>query len=1076
MPAHEESRPDATSAEGAFAAFLMEQREGRAPDFEELCRRWPRFGDDLRRLRSEWERLAPVLEQLGPQSAEGDASAFSELIAGLTARRSAFGRYRVEREVGQGGMGVVVRVRDGELGRSLAMKVTSSTPARAASSAAEARRLGRFLAEARVTAQLEHPGIVPVHELGVDPEDRPYFTMRLVEGRDLDAVFGAIRDGRDEWTQTRALGLLLKVCEAVGYAHDKGVLHRDLKPANVMVGSFGEVYVVDWGLSRIEGREDPRDLRLRPAEAEAEAGESPLRTMEGDVVGTPAFMPPEQARGELDRVDRRADVYSIGAILYQLLAGHAPYSPPTLPPRAVLAQLLAGPPEPIRARNPAAPAELEAICEQAMARDPAERYADVSELARDLRAYLENRVVRAHRTGALVELRKWVRRNRALAAALALSILGLATAASLGTYVLSTRGEVRAAEGLARSERAERHLEEGFLRWREGDPAGGIAVLERALAEVPGLPEAIAGIALARLDLDDPAGALAALDRGRAGATEPPGLARVRVDALRRAGRTAEAEELAARIPAPSGPLDFYVEGARELARGYAGDPAAFARAAAQMERALRRSLHARPLYHFEHAHARGLAPPDGRAAEIAATLVTLWPESPAANYWAGYVLGFGSEAARASEYFREALRLRPDFAFAAGNLGLALVEAGEPEAGAEALREAIRLQPAFPEAHNNLGIACADRGDVEGAIAAYREALRLRGDYVDAHYNLGNALARSGAPDEAVASYRRAIELDPSDPDAHRALATALRGLGDAEAALASNRAAVRADPDDHDAQYSLASALAAAGDAKGAAAAYGEAIRIEPRNPYARYNLAGVRMGAGDLEAAIEGYRGTLAILPDYAEAHCNLGHALGRSGRFAEALEELRRGHELGSRRPDWPYPSADWLRDAEELGALTGRLERVAAGEEQPGDPEELMTLAHLAYRTHDYELSAALYADGFGQEPALAAELQPPHRYNAACSAALAAAAAERSPEARAGQRQQARDWLRAQLDALEASTLEPDALRAKLEHWRRDSDLSTIRDPKPLARLYLGEREAWAELWARVDALLADLR
>src|SRR5688500_466293 len=205
-------------------------------------------------------------------------------------------------------MGVVLRVWDEDLRRHLAMKVMLGKGlGTAAGRPSDPKLLARFLEEAQVTGQLDHPGIVPVHDLGLDAEGRVYFTMKLVKGVTLGEVFDERARGEGGWTQQRVLGLLLKVCEAMSYAHAKGVIHRDLKPANVMVGKFGEVYVMDWGLAKILGREDGKDVRIRPNGAPPEGGrrrsdrrarpaempDTALYTMDGDVLGTPAYMPPE---------------------------------------------------------------------------------------------------------------------------------------------------------------------------------------------------------------------------------------------------------------------------------------------------------------------------------------------------------------------------------------------------------------------------------------------------------------------------------------------------------------------------------------------------------------------------------------------------------------------------------------------------------------------------------------------------------------------------------------------------------------------------------------------------------------
>ena len=351
-------------------------------------------------------------------------------------------RYVLEGEVGRGGMGAVLRVFDTDLRRRLAMKVVLDAPSDATGATRDTERqlLARFLDEAQLTGQLDHPGIVPVHELGVDAEGRVYFTMQLVRGEELTKIIAHVHAGQSEWSLTRALGVLLKVCEAMAFAHDSGVIHRDLKPDNVMVGKHGEVYVMDWGLARHDSGADSGErpaslagVRTDREELRDSAAGSPLVTLEGSVVGTPCYMPPEQAEGRVREVGPLADVYAVGAILYHLLAGRPPYDLPgrRRTPIEVLTLVAEGPPAPVRELAKRVPADLEAICEKAMARDPERRYATMGALREDLAAYLENRVVRAHRTGALVELRKWAARNKAFAGLAAGSLVALLASAAL---------------------------------------------------------------------------------------------------------------------------------------------------------------------------------------------------------------------------------------------------------------------------------------------------------------------------------------------------------------------------------------------------------------------------------------------------------------------------------------------------------------------------------------------------------------------------------------------------------------------------------------------------------------------
>ncbi len=421
------------------------------------------FQESVTRLYGEGANPGVDLADEEPSSAR-----FKKLVS-EGGRRS---RYLFKGEIGRGGMGAVLKVFDSDLRRNLAMKVIVGGGGSDASRL-ESQQLARFIEEAQVTGQLDHPGVVPVHELGVDAGGRIYFTMRLVKGHDLRHVFELVDKERSGWTIARALGVLLKVCEAMSFAHDKGVVHRDLKPANVMVGKYGEVYVMDWGLARVEGREDERDLRPRTAssfsvselatdrkDARSTDVDSPVVTMDGTVVGTPAYMPPEQAEGRMEEVGARSDVYARGAMLYHLLTGRTPYvRPGSRPsPHTILAAVMQGPPAPIRELAPDTPTELVAICEKAMERAPAKRYGSMSELAEDLRAFLENRVVRAYQTGALVELRKWVQRNKTLAATVTIALVSLLGVSGTSAVILAGKNadlKVKTEEADAQARAAE---------------------------------------------------------------------------------------------------------------------------------------------------------------------------------------------------------------------------------------------------------------------------------------------------------------------------------------------------------------------------------------------------------------------------------------------------------------------------------------------------------------------------------------------------------------------------------------------------------------------------------------------
>jgi formylglycine-generating enzyme required for sulfatase activity len=428
-----EDPPDETAA--LFADYVDRVENGETVDFDGYCADHPAHAAGMREAHALWRELHAGL---GPRPGLSESSAapgtasetWTEVLDRLARHSPTQTRYEIRGRVGEGGMGVVLEVWDADLRRRLAMKVMNEPAGRKAGAARNRDRvLGRFLEEAQITGQLDHPGIVPVHELGVDASNRPYFTMKLVRGDDLRSVLQKVRTGADGWNRTRALGVLLRVCEAMAFAHSRNVIHRDLKPANIMVGRFGETYVMDWGLARVLGDGDspaaPEAAAMSRLWSDrrslaAGAPDSPLVTKEGDIMGTPAYMSPEQASGQVARVGTASDVYAIGAILYELLAGTAPYVERGVgvSPEEIRSRVVAGPPRPIEDIDRKLPPELTAICARAMARDPARRYGDMEQLADDLRNYLEGRVVRAHATGALAEFRKWVARNRATAAAL----------------------------------------------------------------------------------------------------------------------------------------------------------------------------------------------------------------------------------------------------------------------------------------------------------------------------------------------------------------------------------------------------------------------------------------------------------------------------------------------------------------------------------------------------------------------------------------------------------------------------------------------------------------------------------
>jgi len=358
--------------------------------------------------------------------------------------------------LGQGGEGKVWLARDRVMRREVAVKTLHMASAGA--------RLA-FLEEAQVTSQLEHPNILPIYEIGTDGQGMPFLVMRRVKGRRLtdllapDADPPADADAR----LVRLLGVFAKVCDAAAYAHARGVVHRDLKPGNVMIGEFGDALVLDWGLAKVLGSKEPAAPASPAAAAPAAAPvtsqrgapDGPPETVRGVVKGTVAYMAPEQAAGRPDEIDARTDVYSLGAILYEILSGARPVDGssdsaiPAIP--AIIAGRIVRPS--LRAPDRDVPPELEAVASKAMALSRSDRYQSAGELKADLERWLDGRTVRAFRYGPLARARKWVGRNRALSLGLA-AALALAAAVPFAVDALEERTRAEARAKVAAQEKA----------------------------------------------------------------------------------------------------------------------------------------------------------------------------------------------------------------------------------------------------------------------------------------------------------------------------------------------------------------------------------------------------------------------------------------------------------------------------------------------------------------------------------------------------------------------------------------------------------------------------------------------
>jgi len=412
----------------------MEELQQQDPDFHKAIEAMLRQDDeDDSRFRSNTD------ETCRPTSKAGHMM-FSSMARGEELSED---RYKLTRLHATGGMGRVWLARDNAIGRNVALKeLRPETPSAPGI-------WNRFLNEAKVTGQLEHPGIVPVYEVDADDSDRPFYTMRFVKGQTLhDAIrdFTTLRtNGKSSPMGLRDLiTALIGVANAIGYAHSRGVLHRDLKGQNVVLGDYGEVIVLDWGLACIVGTAEVDDDQL-PVSGSGVSEQ----TNAGQVIGTPAYMSPEQALGQPEKMNAQTDVFGLGGILYEILTGQAPFKGPT-----VLETL-----EKAKACNPAsprliwadAPKPLEAICLRALSKDQAERYDSAIEFADDLRRWQADESVSAYQDSLSVRISRWARRHRTMVVtAAALSVMAIVGLSA--STILISQEQVRTAAAQTRAE------------------------------------------------------------------------------------------------------------------------------------------------------------------------------------------------------------------------------------------------------------------------------------------------------------------------------------------------------------------------------------------------------------------------------------------------------------------------------------------------------------------------------------------------------------------------------------------------------------------------------------------------
>jgi serine/threonine-protein kinase len=854
--------------------------------------------------------------------------------------------------IGQGGMGIIYRVHDRQFDRDLAIKVLAEDKEDKRGKPAKERR---FVREAQITGRLQHPGIVPVHEMGRLADGRLYFAMKLVGQKDLGAELRERTDPAQD--RQRFLKVFEQITQTMAYAHahEGGVIHRDLKPSNIMVGDHGEVLVMDWGLAKFlagDGDDEATQRALTPLSVDV----SNPKTEAGFVFGTFPYMAPEQARGEIARVDARSDVFGLGAILCKILTGQPPYEGTEW--RELLQQAQTADLAPALARLDACGAdpELLTLARRCLASEPGLRPRDAGEVAAAMTAYLEGAEKR-RRQDQLDRAKAETRaeeegKRRRLAVGLAVAVVGLVVSVAGGWAWQEGQRQTRAAAvdvALGEAEFLKRQAEDSIddlSRWNTAHEAARqvkqmipdardeatrqrITALNKAVSEGYALVksnrkliETLMDIYAEKVEHADGAHT----DTAYAAAFRS---ANIDVDAL-------EPAEVAARIrrrpkavaQALVAALDDWAvvrqgrdpqrpNWTRLIAAARAADPDPQRndlRAALFEKDAAQRLGRLRPL--AKQAEAESWAPASLAilgvllvdAGDINGGVAVLRRASVAhpGDVWVNFALGAALEQMRppqiedASRAYTAAWAVRPQTGH---ELAHALKRSGRVQEADDIFRDLIRRWPSntrhltcYGEFLKGRGLSTEATAMLDRAIAAAREAIRLDPGHAHAHVALGGALMGRGKFAEAEATCREAIRLDPGHAPAHDVLSNALAGQGKFPQAEAAAREAIRLKADYASAHVNLGNALMGQGKFATAEAAAREAIRLDPGHAHAHAILANALVGQRKFTEAEQAAREAIRLNPGRAPAHAILANALVGQRKFTEAEQAAREAIRL------------------------------------------------------------------------------------------------------------------------------------------------------------------------------------
>lgn len=996
-PADREARVDA-----ALADYLQALDRGQAPPRDEFLALHQDVAHELAEVLDDLVRIKAIaarrrdLAETPPVSRHADTATFeSSAIAATADRVTLVPDYRLLAELARGGMGVVYRCHDPSLDRDLAVKVLQpqfmSRP----------EIVRRFLEEARIAGQLQHPGVVPIHAVGRTEDDRPYFTMKLVHGQTLA---DQLRERTDPTSELpRFLKVFEQIAQTIAFAHSCKVIHRDLKPGNVMVGTFGEVQVMDWGLAkqmRTTSVSSPED---RPANV-GEGPEAPAAsdlTGAGTIIGTPSYMSPEQARGETDRLDERSDVFGLGAILCEILTGHPPFEGPERMDVLFKAQRGDLVEATVRLTNCGAEEVLCRLAVQCLSPAAADRPQSAEEVANAITTYLtgvQERLQAAELERAAAQARAVAAvRARRLGIALAVTIMGLLTLGVGGWFWIDRERALRAAADAQslndRTKRAEDELDRAVQLREEARLAGddvnkwaeALAAAKRAEGFAAGedlAPDLRARVAALVAELNAEKRDRELLDRLREARLQSADVTgdkfdnQAAVPAYATAFRTIGVEdsmapEAIATLLAGRPQSEHFAAALFDWSRLHP-DSATRDRLAAAAnatdpspERdALRSALARRDRDYLRRTAAKlNVAGTSPLTIRLLADVLAQPAVAPAKKI--GTLAKDGVEDLESAvALLRKAQAQYPQDFWINHQLAYYLLHAQSPQFD-DAIRfytAAVSIYNRSPGAYLNLGFALGRKARYEEAIEAVSEAIRLKPDYAKAYGNLITYLLARNRPADAVEKARTGIAKNPTSATTRLALGRALLANGDAADAVTELLTSTRLDVNNRLAWSQLGQAYNRLGKTDEAIGALRQALKIDPRSVEDQLQLGTLLGKKGEIDEALEILQQAQSARPQDLQIRAALDEVWAKKTKSTDSIPVLR---ESVARDPNNKEAILKLARMELAAGETRSALTHLGMAQDLDRDnaaiPHEV-GLAHIQLGNHEAALNAMLRAE------------------------------------------------------------------------------------------------------------------